>query len=162
MSYAPSYDFKLVPNRLSSWKTLFCLTWLGIALVFALLPRGSQNITNDIKTSYRAKSSLQQPLQQEPKVQTKDEITKLIIKEMTLAGYKAPLFAVSVAKCESGLRPTAVGDSGKSYGVWQIHLPSHPDITKEQALDPEWATKWAANMFAKGYAHRWTCARILS
>ena len=43
--------------------------------------------------------------------------------------------AVAIAKCESGLRTTAVGDGGKSFGVWQIHLPAHPDITAQQACD---------------------------
>lgn len=27
----------------------------------------------------------------------------------------------------------------ESYGIAQIHLPSHPSISKEQALDPEFA-----------------------
>ena len=36
----------------------------------------------------------------------------------------------------------AMGDGNKSYGAFQIHLGYHPDITKEQALDPYWSAKW--------------------
>lgn len=60
-------------------------------------------------------------------------------------------------KCESKLRSNAVGDHGTSYGVAQIHLPAHSDISKAQALDPIWSIKWTANQFAKGNAHIWSC-----
>ena len=33
-------------------------------------------------------------------------------------------------------------DGGESVGAYQIHLPSHPDITEKQAMDFEWATEW--------------------
>lgn len=107
------------------------------------------------------------PKSAQPKPPTKTIETHLILKnliidEMTAAGYRAPHFAVQVALCESGLNPASVGDHGTSFGLWQIHLPAHPDITKEQALDPVWSTRWAAQMFAKGYASRWTCARLLA
>jgi len=50
-----------------------------------------------------------------------------------------------------------VGDREKSFGLWQIHLPSHPNITYEQAIDPEWSTDWAARQFKEGRAYWWTC-----
>lgn len=63
--------------------------------------------------------------------------------------------------CESRLNPSAVGDGGNSYGVAQIHLPSHPTVTKEQAFDPEFAIRWTAENFSKGKQNMWTCYRIL-
>lgn len=39
------------------------------------------------------------------------------------------------------------GNRELSYGLGQIHLPSHPSITKEQALDPEFSIKWMAANF---------------
>lgn len=46
----------------------------------------------------------------------------------------------------------AVGDKGKSYGAFQIHLGYHPDITIAQATDPYWAAKWTIKrMIAYGY-----------
>lgn len=63
--------------------------------------------------------------------------------------------------CESGWNGSAVGDNGESFGVAQIHLPAHKDISKEEALDPYWAISWAASMFAQGKASLWTCWRHL-
>lgn len=58
----------------------------------------------------------------------------------------------------------ANGPNGRedSWGVAQIHLPSHPEITREQAQDPEWALEWAANEFKNGRASKWTEYRHLS
>ncbi len=64
-------------------------------------------------------------------------------------------------KCESGFVPNMVGDHGTSFGVSQIHLVAHKDITKAQALDADWATKWMAEQFSIGNKHIWTCARLL-
>lgn len=111
-------------------------------------------VVSSPKTPVQAKSR--------PTVYGSSAIERLIISEMEKAGYKSPHFALRVAKCESGLNQNAVGDHGHSFGIWQIYLPAHPDITKSQALDPLWSTRWSAHMFAKGYAHRWTCARLLS
>jgi len=45
-----------------------------------------------------------------------------------------------------------VGDGGKSFGCFQIHLGYHPDITVEQAQDPYFAATWTAKrLVAKGY-----------
>lgn len=38
-----------------------------------------------------------------------------------------PSLALAVAQQESGFNPSAVGDGGKSFGLFQIHQPSHPD-----------------------------------
>lgn len=51
------------------------------------------------------------------------------------------------AECESSLNPSAIGDGGNSIGLFQIHLPSHPSVTKELALDAQWAIRWSAEKF---------------
>jgi|GEM_PF-5901442 len=48
----------------------------------------------------------------------------------------------AVCLVESNCDTGRVGDNGKSFGAFQIHLPSHPDITKEQATDFEWSLRW--------------------
>lgn len=63
--------------------------------------------------------------------------------------------------CESGFDPNAIGDLGTSFGLSQIHLPAHPDITKAQALDPDFAIQFMAEQFSEGNAKIWTCARML-
>lgn len=69
---------------------------------------------------------------------------------------------VATLTCESKLDPSAVGDYGTSFGIAQIHLPAHEDITKAEALDPQWSIDWAAEQFAEGNQRIWTCYRKLS
>lgn len=66
-----------------------------------------------------------------------------------------------VITCESGNNPDAVGDFGTSYGLSQIHLPAHPEITKAEALDPDYAVAYMARMFSIGQHGQWTCYRML-
>ena len=63
--------------------------------------------------------------------------------------------------CESKLVSGAIGDNGTSFGVAQIHLPAHPDITRAQALDPRFAVAWAAKQFSLGHASAWTCYNLI-
>ena len=59
--------------------------------------------------------------------------------------------------CESGFKYDSLGDKGTSFGIAQIHLPAHLNITKEQALDPYWAINWSVEQFKKGNARIWSC-----
>lgn len=69
---------------------------------------------------------------------------------------------LTTLECESQLNPSAVGDKGTSFGVAQIHLPDHPEISKAQALDPAFAIDWAAQEFAEGHANLWSCYNELA
>lgn len=62
---------------------------------------------------------------------------------------------------ESGWYPNAVGDNGKSFGLVQIHLPSHPGVTASQAKDPVFALTFIVDAFASGKERMWTCWRAL-
>lgn len=62
--------------------------------------------------------------------------------------------------CESNLNPGAIGDHGHSFGIAQIHLPSHPLVSVAQAQDPIFAAEFTAKEFARGNAKIWTCYRI--
>lgn len=53
------------------------------------------------------------------------------------------------------------GNREESFGLSQIHLPAHPDITKQQAQDPHWSLDWMANEFAEGRASKWSCYQLL-
>lgn len=48
----------------------------------------------------------------------------------------AQITAVAIAGAESGYDPASVGDQGTSFGLWQIHLPAHPQYTAAQMVDP--------------------------
>lgn len=66
----------------------------------------------------------------------------------------------NVMKCESSFNPNAIGDGGTSFGLSQIHLPAHPDITKEQALDEDFAIIYMAKNIDKN-PRQWTCWRMI-
>lgn len=59
----------------------------------------------------------------------------------------------AIALAESGGRPDAVGDDGTSFGLWQIHLPAHPDVSQACALDPSCAAAAAARI--SEFGHNW-------
>jgi hypothetical protein len=54
-----------------------------------------------------------------------------------------------------------VGDREQSYGLVQIHLPAHPTITKEQAIDPEFAVDFMAKNI-KTNPNMWTCYKTIA
>mgnify|MGYP001607569073 CR=1 FL=1 len=49
------------------------------------------------------------------------------------------------------------GEREMSFGAAQIHIPSHPTITREQAESPEFAVKWMAEKWSEGNAYLWSC-----
>lgn len=71
----------------------------------------------------------------------------------------------NVISCESGWNPKIQsqhikdGKQEESFGLAQIYLPAHPNVTKEQALDPEFSIKFIVDKFAEGKAYLWTCWR---
>jgi len=66
--------------------------------------------------------------------------------------YGVPVkLMLAVGMQESGLNPNAIGDGGDSHGAWQINLPSHPQVTTQQAHDPVFSTNYAAKLLSAGY-----------
>lgn len=65
-----------------------------------------------------------------------------------------------VISCESSFNPNAVGDGGHSFGLVQIHLPSHPRVSQAQALDPQFAVEFLAKNLAVDKGYLWTCHRM--
>jgi soluble lytic murein transglycosylase-like protein len=57
---------------------------------------------------------------------------------------------------ESAYNPAAVGDHGTSFGLAQIHLPAHPDITKAQALDYKFSTAFLLKEILAGRISEWS------
>ncbi len=73
--------------------------------------------------------------------------------------YHAPADEMrATIQCESKNIPDAIGDHGHSFGLVQIYLPSHPFITKKQALDPDWSLQYMASHW---HADHWSCRSIL-
>lgn len=53
---------------------------------------------------------------------------------------------------------TIKGQREDSWGLVQIHLPSHPNVTKEQALDPQFAIEFLAKNLGKV---EWSCEKMI-
>lgn len=53
------------------------------------------------------------------------------------------------------------GERERSYGLVQISLPHHPNVTYEQAIDPEFAVDFLAKNIAAGRIGLWSCAKLL-
>jgi hypothetical protein len=68
-----------------------------------------------------------------------------------------------VIKCES-MGSTTIqshyvkgGVREESFGLSQIHLPSHPNVTKEEAQSPQFAIEFMARNFKAGRQRMWSC-----
>jgi hypothetical protein len=61
--------------------------------------------------------------------------------------------------CEANYNPNAIGDNGNSFGLAQIFLPAHPDITKEMALDPDFSLDFMAKNLKERNHSMWTCLK---
>ena len=86
-----------------------------------------------------------------------NDIQQIIIEEANRAGV-SPALMLAIANQESGFNPNIVGDKekGGSYGLFQIHKPSHPDYTG--GFDPRANAAYASKMMAgllKTYKGDW-------
>ena len=96
------------------------------------------------------------------------EKTEWTVEEVkSMVDYYADKYSVSrntmhkVVNCESSYNYKAVGDGGKSFGLSQIHKPSHPSITYEESTNPDFALDFMASNISNGKGNMWTCYRKL-
>jgi hypothetical protein len=66
----------------------------------------------------------------------------------------------NLVESESKLDPLA--DNGKDRGLCQINRISWPEITDEQAFDPEWCLNWTSEKLSKGQDYFWTVCSCVS
>jgi len=52
-------------------------------------------------------------------------------------GENIRVTAYAVARAESAGNPSACGDNSQSIGIWQIHMPSHPEYSREWLFNPD-------------------------
>lgn len=89
-----------------------------------------------------------------------DENAEAIIRKVAKEYGVSEEKMLALAKCESQLGQMMVGDTNlpkPSYGLFQINLYFHPNITKEQAMDYEWSAKWTAEQIKAGRGNLWSC-----
>ena len=69
------------------------------------------------------------------------------------AGFRGQALeiALAVAMAEGGGRINAIGDNGQSVSSWQIHMPSHPNYSRDRLLtDPYYAAQAAYEISGGG------------
>lgn len=103
----------------------------------------------------------------QPKDYTKSDLIQLVYTKASEFHVK-PQTMINVINCEDTTwDPTKQSDivrggvREESYGLSQINLPSHPDITKSQSQEPEFAIEFMAKEMAAGHANKWSCYRKL-
>lgn len=73
-----------------------------------------------------------------------------------------PQIAQGIVREESNYNCDADGDHGTSHGCWQIHLPAHQDISKEQAHNIIWSTQWSLREIKENGCDIWsTCKKVM-
>ncbi len=98
----------------------------------------------------------------------KECVTELIRDYAAVYGVD-PDYAVAVAKCESELKTTAVGDGGRAHGVFQFHKPTFEMFAKKMGQtgmleyrDTEDNINVAMWAFAHDKEDHWSCADKVS
>jgi Lysozyme like domain len=66
------------------------------------------------------------------------------------AGFPDPSLAAAIAMAESSGNEHAVGDSGQSFGLWQVHHPSHPEFEPPLLLTAWYAAQAALRISKSG------------
>ena len=64
-----------------------------------------------------------------------------------------PALLAAVGLKESDFSNGLERGGGKGVGIFQIDLGQNPGVTKEQALDPKWASNWAAARLSSNMAY---------
>jgi len=131
--------------------TTFIIMWIVVPQISSVRAEAPQvNIDESISHLHEAEYS-------------KEEIINLV--GLYAAKYGVDEFVMQqVVFHESGYDPKNEGDyyNGKynSFGLSQIHLPSHPNVTREQAEDPHFALEFMAKNIKAGRGRMWTGYRL--
>lgn len=106
----------------------------------------SSMTTNNVAPTQQAQRSVSTP-----KVSANTnarDIQSMIVRIAKEEGVD-PALALSIAHVETGgsFNPNAVGDNGNSFGLFQIHRPSHPDY--KGGTDPEANARYGIRLFKR-------------
>lgn len=87
------------------------------------------------------------------------DIEQLVVNLAEEQGFKNVWLLKKIARCESGLNPDAVNWGSLDFGLWQINLHHNPEVTRQCALDPDCATRWAIAQIEAGNVWKWNASR---
>jgi hypothetical protein len=97
---------------------------------------------------------------------TRERLEKEVETKAKEYGVSAQLMK-DIIKCESNWdvdvqsHHTLSYGREKSFGLVQIHLPSHPTVSYEEAIDPAFAINFLAEHIADGSARMWSCYKMV-
>lgn len=92
----------------------------------------------------------------------KTETMELMIRRIAREYEVDEDLAVRVAKCESGLRPDARNVNSPNSidrGLYQINSKWHPEVTDEQAYDPEFSICFFCEAVKNGHLSWWNASK---
>jgi hypothetical protein len=95
---------------------------------------------------------------EEESAPTIEEVIKKIAKEELVD----PDLAIKVAECESKLDSKAIHinkDGSMDRGLYQINSKYHPEVSDEQAFNPEYATRFFCKAFKEGHLSWWNATK---
>lgn len=100
---------------------------------------------------------------------TKDELKEKVYYYAKKYGVSSSVM-ISVINCENkewdtDLQSRIINKNGireESYGLSQINLPSHPNISLEQAIDPDFSLDFMAKNLKAGKGNMWTCYKKMN
>lgn len=106
----------------------------------------SSMTTNNVEPVQQSQRSVSTP-RVSANTNTRD-IQSMIVRIAKEEGVD-PAIALSIAHVETGgsFNPNAVGDNGNSFGLFQIHKPSHPDY--KGGTDPEANARYGIRLFKR-------------
>lgn len=73
------------------------------------------------------------------------------------SGFNSTLQSKHIYKQDYPVWGMKKGDREQSYGLVQIHLPSHPSITYEQAIDIDFSLEFLIKNLSEGRGDMWSC-----
>ena len=140
-------------------------TFLLVVLVLAFV-----SVSTTVPPTLAPVVSAALPTAQPPKVLSIDELVTLYASKYGVSEG----VMLRVMKCENRSRNPkkqsghtyyfsdprrniVEGTQERSYGLVQIHLPDHPEVSYEQATDPEFSIAFLAKHLSLGHGWWWTC-----
>lgn len=129
--------------------------------VYAVAPAGTFYGTSDNTALTPTKAHRSENLPPRTIVREENVYRALAYRIASQEGVSGDM-VVNVIDCESEFDPDAIGDHGKSYGLAQIYMPVwESEVSKSEALDPEFAITFMARQMKAGNASLWSCYRKL-
>lgn len=86
---------------------------------------------------------------------SRDDLKVLAAGIATAHGLNTKRF-LSTIECESQWQTDAVSKTN-DVGLVQINIKAHPEISKEEMLNPLWSMTWMAEQWQNHHQKWWTC-----